>query len=228
MIETFPVQPENTFGHLPDVIREMEALGLVVSDNPSLLTIGERDPNASVIAASKGEFTNYNLLIEKDIHHYNIPFKKDEQNPGPYTTKFNIFVIEGFLRNCGYLTSQFPDWDVLWCDISQVESINMDWSKFDFIMWYHGPEHLAKFDSIRIVNYLQKRSKFIVLAMPNGFYPQGTIGDNELENHMHHFKASDWEDLDCDALVIEYGEHNKCPTFSTGAQLKVLIPGEIK
>ena len=121
MIETFTVQPENTFGHLPDIIREMEALGLVISDNPSLLTIGERDPNASVVNAYKGEFTNYNLLIEEDTHHYNVPFTEHEENPGPYNTKFDITVVEGDGANCKRISRMYgEDWDIYHYNINIV------------------------------------------------------------------------------------------------------------
>ncbi len=228
MVTIKPIQSKNCFGHLPDIIAEMEELGLIISENASLLSIGEWEPSACIVNAYHGKFINYNSLLKKGLHHYSIPFKKNEIIPKPYDKKFNISILEGYMPYCFRITKMFPDWKIYHCNILEAEAItNINWSEFDFIIWSHGPEHVSKDNAIRVVNYLQKHSKFIVLIMPNGYYRQGIIEGNYLEQHQHHWKAEDWLDLDCDATVIPYGKHNT-QFKDTGSQLKVLIPGKIK
>lgn len=85
---------------------------------------------------------------------------------------------------------------------SDIEVFNPT-DKYDVVFFWHGLEHIRKekvtqlfkkFDSY--VNYL------IVLGMPYGNYPQGTLYDNPFENHVSSWYPEDFKyrKWNCDTI----------------------------
>lgn len=55
---------------------------------------------------------------------------------------------------------------------------------FDYIFWWHGPEHLAESEIAPTLAKLEaKCNRLIALACPYGYYPQGAHAGNPYEIH---------------------------------------------
>lgn len=66
-------------------------------------------------------------------------------------------------------------------DVREVDKIT---ANFDYIFWWHGPEHLAYDEIEPTLNKLESKCKrTIALATPWGVYPQGAHAGNPYEVH---------------------------------------------
>lgn len=55
---------------------------------------------------------------------------------------------------------------------------------FDYVFWWHGPEHLPSYEIQPTLRELEKQARRLVaLACPWGLYPQGTHKGNPYEEH---------------------------------------------
>lgn len=67
---------------------------------------------------------------------------------------------------------------------SILEFDNIYYDKFDYIFWWHGPEHLDENQISTTLQALEKSTaRLIALACPYGLYPQGTHEGNPYEEH---------------------------------------------
>lgn len=67
---------------------------------------------------------------------------------------------------------------------------------FDYIFWWHGPEHLEMEEMRQVLTVLeQKAAKLIALACPWGYYPQGAHKGNIHETHLNYLYPSDFKEL---------------------------------
>ena len=67
---------------------------------------------------------------------------------------------------------------------------------YDYIMWWHGPEHVLKSEFPDIVERLEKRArKLIALAAPWGVYRQGAHQGNPHEEHLWSVYENDFRTL---------------------------------
>ena len=68
--------------------------------------------------------------------------------------------------------------------------------QFDYIFWWHGPEHLAQEELAQVLPVLEsKASRLIALACPWGYYPQGSHNGNFHETHLAYLYPSDFKEL---------------------------------
>lgn len=68
-------------------------------------------------------------------------------------------------------------------DVRQVD--DLFGNTFDYIMWWHGPEHLS-YDEIQpTLSKLESlAAKLVTVACPYGYYPQGPHKGNPYETHL--------------------------------------------
>jgi hypothetical protein len=67
-------------------------------------------------------------------------------------------------------------------------------SKYDVVMWWHGPEHVKHEELGAILRNLEfMTNHIIVLASPWGLVKQGSIGSNPFEKHWGGIYTWDWE-----------------------------------
>jgi len=84
----------------------------------------------------------------------------------------------------------------------------MDFDKFlpvedrDILIWQDGPEHLSIDSGKAILVQMQQDFNGIVIATPNGEYPQVNLGGNEAERHLSGWTIPDYEELGFKA--VEY------------------------
>lgn len=72
-------------------------------------------------------------------------------------------------------------------------------TKYDIVMWYHGPEHVQENEVIPILQKLEEHAnKMVIIACPWGIYKKGKVGGNAYEAHTSHlypelFESIKWE-----------------------------------
>jgi len=76
--------------------------------------------------------------------------------------------------------------DLGWTHVVHGDVRNIDsMSPFDYIFWWHGPEHLKQSEIADVVQALEsKANKLVAMACPYGNYPQGAHAGNPYEVHM--------------------------------------------
>lgn len=94
-----------------------------------------------------------------------------------------ITVLEVHAPN---LTSALGDSRVarfIWGDVRQVDGAAIE-SKYDYVWWWHGPEHIEKHEFAGVLQKLIiKTRRVLALASPWGLYPQGPHQGNVHEIH---------------------------------------------
>lgn len=97
----------------------------------------------------------------------------------------DIIILEAWEPNIEKLKEYLKDRDI-WAVLGDVRSIGkpMGQDSFDYIFWWHGPEHLAQEDILSTLQTLESKTKrLIALACPYGWYPQGAHEGNPYEEH---------------------------------------------
>ena len=96
-----------------------------------------------------------------------------------------IVVLEAFEENAEFLKAEIDAKmlaiEVVHGDIRDAGNIP---GKFDVAFFWHGPEHLRKDEIEPALKNLEAASKVVVLACPNGVYPQGAEYGNPYEEHL--------------------------------------------
>lgn len=91
----------------------------------------------------------------------------------------DVAILEVWEPNLDKLKDHF---NVEWMILGDVRNVFLD--RFDYIFWWHGPEHLAQDEILSTLQNLEsKTNKIIALASPWGWYPQGTHEGNPYEEH---------------------------------------------
>lgn len=94
-----------------------------------------------------------------------------------------ITVLEVWAENVYGLMGNVAIYDLVQGDVRQVNEIFEN--KFDYVFWWHGPEHLLQSQITETIEKLEaKTNKLIALACPYGIYPQGAHGRNPHEVHL--------------------------------------------
>lgn len=76
-------------------------------------------------------------------------------------------------------------------DVREVDQLIF--GGFDYIFWWHGPEHLEKEQILPTLEKLEgKTRKLVALACPYGVYPQGEHKGNVHETHRCYLYPKDF------------------------------------
>lgn len=109
------------------------------------------------------------------------------------------------------LTKKYDD--VIICDIRFAELGSYDITFLGDVL-----EHMSKEDAIDVVNRLLKVSKFVIISIPIGHYPQGEYEGNPFEAHV----KDDWSDKE----VKESFDHIKLSTVDNEIGVYILSTDE--
>lgn len=84
-------------------------------------------------------------------------------------------------------------------DVRQVDRMSGHW---DYIFWWHGPEHLAKDEIEPTLKALEaKARKLVIYACPWGVYEQAAHQGNSNETHLSYLYPGDLEGWGYEARV---------------------------
>lgn len=99
-----------------------------------------------------------------------------------YKAGNQITVLEVWQGNLDKLMS---DWRIKNLVLGSVVDVNdLFVGKFDYVFWWHGPEHLEQNDLLTTLQNLESKTiKTLALASPWGWYPQGEFNGNPYERH---------------------------------------------
>jgi hypothetical protein len=90
--------------------------------------------------------------------------------------------------------------------------------KFDCVIWWHGPEHVEKSESLKIIKSFEKICKgIIILGCPEGHDP---YEESETDKHFWDVYQNDFENLGYNTVLIDRSARgNPQPSISA---IKVL------
>jgi len=102
--------------------------------------------------------------------------------PELYEAGHLITVLEVWPANIEGLEGDIRISSLIQGDVRDVDSLHK--YIFDYIIWWHGPEHLS-YDDIQptLIKLESKATKLVALACPYGYYPQGAHKGNPYETH---------------------------------------------
>lgn len=82
--------------------------------------------------------------------------------------------------------------------------MDLNFPNFDIILFWHGPEHIAKEKFIRKLKKIEaKANKMIILGMPNGHEVQGPVHDNPYEEHVAHYTPEELYEIGYETIIVE-------------------------
>lgn len=109
-----------------------------------------------------------------------------------------VAILEIWHDNVKGLQEIFQDTIILTGSVRDVLKLTADMT-FDYIVWWHGPEHLEMNDAMIALAHLEsKAQKMVALACPYGWYPQSSHAGNPYETHLstlypHFFQLMGYE-----------------------------------
>lgn len=116
-----------------------------------------------------------------------------------YLTEFaTVTLVEIFPDNC--TTFNFPKVSVVCADIK--EFIKSSTEKYDLIIWQDGPEHIFLVEFEEFLKDCNGKVNSMIIATPNGWFPQGVLYGNVFENHQSTWYKKTYTDLGFE--VAEY------------------------
>lgn len=79
---------------------------------------------------------------------------------------------------------KYPNHEFVHGDVRNVDELFKDRS-FDFVVWWHGPEHIPQEDIVSTLEKLKViTNEFLVLGSPEGWFAQGPDGGNHFDTHV--------------------------------------------
>lgn len=88
------------------------------------------------------------------------------------------------------------------------------YSNFDCILFWHGPEHLKKNEFLTALPKIEsKTNKLLIFGMPLGHEPQDDAYGNPFERHESDWFEQDWKNLGYETIPIH--DHQKYPHITT-------------
>jgi len=142
---------------------------------------------------------NYKTVLYIGINRFRSMFIKDFAD-----AKYMIDVIEIFKSNTEYWKKKDICNYIICADIRTVKIEK----NYDLIVWYHGPEHVARDEAIKTFEKLEDHAnKMLILGCPHGAYPQGPEYGNENERHLSEWSGPDLMHYGFSVDII--GNHNE-------------------
>lgn len=111
---------------------------------------------------------------------------------------WKIDIVEAFPNNVAQLSN------AKWINSVFCMDIRHFWTseKYDITMFWHGPEHLEKWELPALIERMKTYSDRIILATPNGRYDQGDEYGNPFEKHVSTWYIDDFVKLGLQADAI--------------------------
>jgi len=107
-----------------------------------------------------------------------------------------LTVLEAWEQNIAGLKRKEMFHNVVLGDARCVDTIQLGRRMFDYVVFWHGPEHLAVDELEGTVTKIERvTQKIVVLASPWGLYPQDAVGGNEFEIHQASLYPDDYKNL---------------------------------
>lgn len=81
-------------------------------------------------------------------------------------------------------------------DVTDLGNVDLPYDKFDYTVWLHGPEHIAREKlkpTLRALQHLTNRT--VVATMPWGRFEHGIAHGNPHTRHLSHWYPEDWQKL---------------------------------
>lgn len=106
-----------------------------------------------------------------------------------------VVVLEIFDENVRYLKNTYrsSNMEIICGDVRDVSSLS---EKFDVCFFWHGPEHLHRHETKRVLDVLESIThRLVVLGMPYGHYKQGSEYGNVHESHQWDIYPEDMQDM---------------------------------
>ena len=107
-----------------------------------------------------------------------------------------VTILEIFEENIKYLKNQYHESNtkIIQGDVRDATKIFSE--KFDVCFFWHGPEHLQKDETEKVLGMLEGITRnIIVLGMPHGHYEQGPEYGNDCESHLWDIYPADMQKL---------------------------------
>ncbi len=112
-----------------------------------------------------------------------------------------ITVIEVFPRNVEEMRANQCVSKVIAGDVCEIEKHGL--GKFDYVVWWHGPEHVTKKKAFPTIGKLEQMSRrAVIFGMPLGRVEQRKAYQNTYEAHRSFWYKSDWKKLGYRAVSI--------------------------
>lgn len=98
---------------------------------------------------------------------------------------YTVTILEAHTPN---LSQYLDKYNVINADITKFETKD----KWDVVMWWHGPEHIAKEELKPTLQKLERMAnKLVILGCPWGLCLQGEYGGNPYQVHKNHIYPLD-------------------------------------
>jgi len=124
---------------------------------------------------------------------------------------YEITLLEAFKHNADHY--QDHPWlkDVICGDVRDITEIASG-CKWDVVVWWHGPEHVAKEGLATVLADLgQVANKLVLLGCPWGINRQGVVGGNFYSVHWSSLETSDLATLGYETATL--GEKDNPSTW---------------
>lgn len=82
--------------------------------------------------------------------------------------------------------------NVIHGDVRDAEKIFKGNSKFDVIIWWHGPEHIEKHIALTVTKTLKSLTDCLIYATPYGIMESGAVDGNISNSHLSAFYPEDF------------------------------------
>jgi len=90
-------------------------------------------------------------------------------------------------RRCAYIVQG---------DVCKIAQLELPHDEYDYALWFHGPEHIARKDFNSTVKGLELRTKkLVVMTCPWGQFKHGIAHDNPYTEHKGHYYPEDFQRL---------------------------------
>lgn len=106
----------------------------------------------------------------------------------------SVTVLEIFPYNVAQFDLTDFDLSVICGDVRSLENLATI-HKNSMLIWQDGPEHLQLNEAKTLLNRFKKIFDSIVIATPNGPFPQGPLYGNMAEMHLSAWTQKDYDDL---------------------------------
>jgi len=88
-------------------------------------------------------------------------------------------------------------------DIREVDILQLGHRMFDYVFWWHGPEHIPESDLPETLMQIERiTKKTVVLGSPWGRYPQGEVRGNPFEAHVAEIRPKILQELGYKTLTL--------------------------
>jgi len=114
----------------------------------------------------------------KDLLYIGVNEKHFQFKKYLHELKYNITLLEAFEPNLNCYKNNYE------CIHANITKFYNPISRWDVIMWWHGPEHISKQElPLTLMNIEKMANKLVILGCPWGKYIQGAVDDNPYEVH---------------------------------------------